>query len=226
MTAQYPKSRLLRGLNRAELGAILAAATRRCYPANSVVLNQGDPADDFLLLTAGHARLFYTTQEGQKVLLRWLMPGEILGGAALLNDPSNYLVSTEVVKESSALVWRRNTIRTLAVRYPALLENALSFASDHLTWFVASHMALISNTARERLANVLLSLTQGLGNKVSAGVRLDITNEELANAAHITLFTASRILSKWQRNGAILKERGRITLHAPDRLFQWQAPAN
>ena len=208
----------MRGLNREESGAILAAATRRRYPVNSVVLNQGDPAEDFLLLTAGHARLFYTTQEGQNILLRWLMPGEILGGAALLYDSSNYLVSTEVVKGSSALVWRRSTIRALAVRYPALLENALSFAADHLTWFVASHMALISNTAHERLANVLLSLSQGLGNKVSGGVRLDITNEELANAAHITLFTASRILSMWQRNGAISKERGRITLRVPDRL--------
>jgi CRP-like cAMP-binding protein len=105
------------------------------------------------------------------------------------------------------------------LRYPKLLDNALPFALDHLTWFLAAHLALISKTASERLAQVLLSLAEGIGHKVPGGIQLDITNEQLANAANITPFTASRLLSEWQRRGAILKNRGMIMVHAPDRLF-------
>jgi len=218
-TGQHLKSVFLEGLTKIEVNAILATAMHRHYPANSVVINQGDPANYVFLLSTGCARLFYITQDGRKVLLRWLPPGEILGAAAILSKPSLYLVSTEMVKDSSAFVWYRTKIRALVAQYPKLLDNALPFASDHLTWFLAAHLALVSHTARERLAQVLLSLAQGIGYKVPDGIELEITNENLANAASITPFTTSRLLSEWQRRGAILKKRCKIVLHAPDRLF-------
>lgn len=212
-------SGFLDGLARPEINSILAAASLRKYSANAIVINQGDPADHLLLLRTGCARLFFITQEGRKVVLRWLLPGEILGGASLSPGPSTYLVSTEMTKDSSAFVWRRDTIRNLAAAYPKLLENALPFALDHLTWFLAAHLALVSSTARERLAQVLLSLAQGVGRKVAGGILLEITNEQLANAANVTPFTASRVLSEWRRSGTIVKNRGKILLHDPPRLF-------
>lgn len=216
---QHSTSRFLNGMTETEVESILKAAGKQRYVANSVIIHQGDPAERFFLLITGCARLFFTTYEGRKVLLRWLPPGEILGGAALLPEPSEYLVSTEMVKDSSALVWHRNTIRSLAAQYPKLLENALPFASDHLAWFLAAQTALISSTARERLTHVVLSLAQGIGHKIRDGVQLDITNEQLANAANITPFTASRLLSQWQRNGAVAKKRGQLIIRAPQGLF-------
>jgi len=213
------RSRLLEGFSKLETSSIISGATFRQYSSGTVILNQEEPADYFLLLRTGCARLFYNTQEGRKVLLRWLLPGEILGGAALLPMPSVYLVSTEMVKDGSVFVWRRDRIRALALRYPKLLDNSLPFALDHLTWFLTAQLALISKTARERLAQVLMSLAHGIGQKVARGIQLDITNEQLANAANVTLFTASRLLSAWQRDGVIRKARGTILIHAPDRLF-------
>jgi len=58
-----------------------------------------------------------------------------------------------------------------------------------------------------------------MGQRVSGGIEFDITNEEMANAANITPYTASRILSEWQRNGAIRKRRGKIVVHSTERLF-------
>ena len=42
-------------------------------------------------------------------------------------------------------------------------------------------------------------------------LEFDITNEELANAANITLYTASRVLSAWQRTD----ERKSVLANAP-----------
>ena len=209
----------LEGLTKLEVHSVLAAATLRRYPANCVLTYQDDPADYFFLLRTGCARTFYITQQGRKVLLRWLLPGEVLGGTALLASPSLYLASTEMVRSGSLFVWHRHIIRDLAARYPKLLDNALLVAVEHLTWFVATHMALVSSTARERLAHVLLTLARGIGRKVPGGIQLDITNEQLANAANITLFTASRFLSEWHRDGALEKKRGKLTVCDPDRLF-------
>src|SRR5580693_527085 len=213
------RSRFLDGLAPHDLEVIRAAATERRYLANFVITNQGNPAEHLFLLTSGHARYFYITQNGQKTLLLWLTPGDILGGAAFLSRPSKYLLSSEAVKDTQFLVWDRATIRGLAVKYPRLLENALFMGSDYLGWYLADHVALVCDTARERLAQVLIHLAGVIGQKVQGGVEFDVTNEELASAANITPFTASRLLSEWQTSRAVAKRRGKILLRSPESLF-------
>jgi CRP/FNR family transcriptional regulator, nitrogen oxide reductase regulator len=217
--APHLKSRFLDGLAPGDLKVILAAARQRHFLPNSVVVNQGHPADHLFLLTRGRARFFFNTREGKKIILLWLTPGEVFGGMALLSIPSSYLVSTETLKDSSTLVWDRATLRNLAVRYPRLLENALLIASDYMAWYLADHAALISQTARQRLARTLVCLAETIGNKSSDGFEFDATNEELAGAANVTPFTASRLLSEWQKNHAVIKRRGKILLRSPERLF-------
>jgi len=214
-----PKSKFLDGLAPRDLDVIGTAAKERHYLANSVITNQGNPAEHLFLLISGRARYFFITQEGHKSLLIWLTPGEILGVAAFLSKPSQYLVSTESVKDSVVLVWDRTTIRGLAARYPRLLENALLMTSDYLGWYVADHLALTCHTARQRLAQVLIRLAEVIGQKVPGGVEFDATNEELASAANITPFTASRLVSEWQVNRAVVKRRSKILLLSPERLF-------
>src|SRR2546429_8356690 len=82
------------------------------------------------------------------------------------------------------LVWDRGTLRNLAGYYPRLLENALLIAYDYLAWYVADHVALISHTARQRLASVLVGLARTIGKRVSDGFEFDAKNEELASAAN------------------------------------------
>src|SRR5262249_19219047 len=150
--------------------------------------------------------------------LLWLEPGDIFGGATLLPQPTAFLVSTEVAKEAHVLVWTRDVIRMLARRYSRLLENLLAITHYYILWYLKTHLSLISHTARQRLAHVLLSLACGRGQGSSLGTPLEITNEQLANTANITQFTVSRLLSEWRRSGAIAKTRGKILVTRPELL--------
>src|SRR5215813_2700254 len=109
-------SRFLEGISPADLNVILAAARPRQFKANSVILSQGNPADHLYLLTKGRTRCFFMTEDCRKLLLFWLSPGEIMGGAALLANPSLYLACAETLKDSQILVWDRPAIRELAAR--------------------------------------------------------------------------------------------------------------
>ena len=213
------RSQFLDGLHPAHRKTILSAATPRRFSANSVATNQGHPAEYFFLLTKGSARYFFVTDDGKKLLLRWLGPGDAFGGRTVLSNPSSYLVSTEMITDSSALAWDRSTIRNLAERFPRLLENALLMASDYVTWHLTAHIGLVSLSARQRVAQVLVTLGRTIGKETQAGIVLDITNEDLANAANVTSFTASRLISEWQRNGALVKRRGKVLLRSAERLF-------
>lgn len=199
--------------------AVLAAGTLQQFRANSVVTNEGHAADHLFLLVKGRARFFYITEEGKKLILLWLTNGELFGARTLLLTPSTYLVSSETVKDSWVVSWNRSTIRGLATRYPRLLDNAILEASDFLASHLASYVALTSHNAQRRLVHVLTTLAPRIGREVSDGIELDVTNEELANAANITLFTASRLLSELHRNGALLKSRGKVLLRSPERLL-------
>lgn len=210
---------LLMGLERQEIDLILAAARARRFPAGSMMTYQGEPADHLLLLWKGRARYFFETPNGKKLILMWITPGHTFGGAALVPQPSKYLVSTEAVRDSVVLVWDGPTIRRFTHQFSQLLQNAIVCAVDYLSWYIAAHAALCSQTARQRLASVLLGYTYSMGEKVPGGIEFDITNEELANAANITPYTTSRILSEWQQTGAIRKRRGRIILRSTERLF-------
>ena len=213
------RARFLDGLSHSERNAVLMRAESRFCPVNSVITEQATAADHLFLLVTGCVRYFFLTPEGRKVNLFLVLPGEIFGGACLLTKPAQFIVSTEATKASTVLVWQRETIQTLAAQIPTLLENGLAIACDYLVWYLATHLSLTSDSARERLANVLVSLSRGIGQKRATGIGLEITNEQLANTANISLFTVSRLLSEWQRNGVVVKSRGKILLRRSDRLF-------
>jgi CRP-like cAMP-binding protein len=202
-----------------ELNDLLGIAQQRAFLANSVITNQGHPASHFYLVLSGGARSFVLTQAGQKMHLHWYPAGDVFGGMALVSRPSTYIASTEAVASSRVLIWERDSIRKLATQYPKLLDNALSIASDYMNLAIATQVSLTSHTARQRLALVLANLAIGVGHKVSGGIELNVRNEDLASAANITTFTASRIMSEWERARIVRKGRGRVLIPSPERLL-------
>jgi CRP-like cAMP-binding protein len=149
------RPRFLSGLSPAQLDSVLSVAKHRRFRASSVVINEEDPAERFFLLTSGHGRHFVITSDGRKILLHWLSAGQIFGGAAILSVPFEYLANTEVMSDSCALVWERQTIRELAAKFPGLLDNALSIAvTENIAWSTAAHISLTSDDAHGRVAHL------------------------------------------------------------------------
>jgi CRP-like cAMP-binding protein len=201
-------SRFFRGLAAADVAAIMGAGRKRRVLASTVIIREGSPADNLYLLVGGSARLFSLTDDGRKVFLFSVRPGDIFGANALLSEPAVYLASTEALEHSTLCVWPRKVIRSLAAQSPNLLENSMSIASDYLAWYSATHLSLIRHGARTRLGQVVSTLAKDIGSRTPRGIALKVSNEELANAANMTPFTASRIISSWRKRGAVVKGRG------------------
>ena len=217
------RPRFFEGLEPDEAREILAAASRRRFLANSVITTEGDPAAHLYLMLDGSARHFTVSPQGEKIVVRWIPPGDVVGGAAFLSKPVDYVVSTEAVKNSSALVWDRATIRSFAAKYPRLLENGMMIAHDYVVLYKIMHVTATCQSAPQRLAQVLGSLARGMGQRVAGGVELYVRNEELANEANVTIFTVSRLMGEWQRQGLLVKSRGKVVLRLPEKLIKMEA---
>lgn len=211
------------GLAPRDIQTILAAATPRRFFANSILYNQGEPVRSAYLLVEGRARYFYVTPEGQKIVFASIGPGELLGTAALVRSMSSYSVSAELVCHSRVLAWDKSTIRSLAVRYPMLLDNVLSISAAHITWLISAHVGLACHSAQLRLAQTLVNLanrTAETAITARSTIELTVTNEELAHAASVTPFTVSRLMSRWHRSGFLTKSRGKVLLRSTEGLFR------
>ena len=220
VTAQVCKlaPRLFEGISPGDLSLILRSARLRRFQAHSAITIEGHRADKLFLIIEGHARAFITTPKGEKIVLFWIPPGDISGARALLSKPTEYLVNMEAVTDALMLVWRRSDILSLSKQHQPLLENALIIASDYVEIWQDLHIEASYHTATQRVVRVLGSLAKGMGRKVAEGIELNVTNEELANEAHVTIFTVSRLLSAWHRKGLLVKGRGRVILHYPEKL--------
>jgi CRP-like cAMP-binding protein len=201
------------------MNTILGAAKFRWVPAKHAVTSGGDPATHLFLLQSGRARYCHLTKKGDLVLLAPLVPGDVIGLMVLLKNPSAYMATAEAASDCELLVWDRARVRQFVSLYPLLGENGLRIAFGYLENYIERHVALVTETATERLAKALLRLGQQSGEVHPDGVEIRTTNDELSALADISRFTASRALSEWVRTGTISKGRGRILLHAPEALL-------
>jgi CRP/FNR family transcriptional regulator, nitrogen oxide reductase regulator len=51
-----------------------------------------------------------------------------------------------------------------------------------------------------------------MGREDLEGITIEISNEELANQANVSVFTISRLMSEWQLKGFLLKKRRQVVL--------------
>jgi CRP-like cAMP-binding protein len=73
----------------------------RTVPRGAIIFNAGDPARNLCLVVEGRVRIVQTTEEGQTVLLRFIQPGEIFGGAGSWGE--KFYPATAITQVSSRI---------------------------------------------------------------------------------------------------------------------------
>lgn len=213
------KGRLFAGLDDNVLREVLCLAHSRRVPARQQLTLCGGRPEHLFFLKEGRARSYLETEAGAEVLLLWLVPGDIIGLVSLMPGPPHYMAGTSTVSDCEFLVWEHAHLRKLAKTFPQLTENGLRLALHYLKVFIDRHASIMNKNAEARLAQTVLQLATQVGEVQPSGVIIEITNEQLSSLSDISSFTASRLLSKWERNGAVSKERGRVTVVAPEALM-------
>jgi CRP-like cAMP-binding protein len=211
--------RLFYKLEPADREEILAAATGVRRSRGERFFGQGAAAPFFYILQQGRVKLTQLTPDGELVLVRLVIPGEAFGGVAAMGNQT-YPVSAESADASVALAWGGRTMDRLLRRHPQLAINFIAFLADRLHDMQARYEELATEQVEQRLARVLVRLVRRTGTRVESGVLIDVrlSRQDLAQMAGTSLFTVSRILSRWQDAGVIRSQRRRILVRHPHGL--------
>jgi CRP/FNR family transcriptional regulator, nitrogen oxide reductase regulator len=224
MTSSNPErsstvpSQIFAGISEDAIAEILAAAHPRKVAARQMIFTAGEKATHLFVQRTGRGRYFRLTRTGDEVLLQLLAPGDTFGIGAMLKNPYPYIGSAEATSDVEVLVWEHASIRNFATLYPQLADNALRIVLHYLKRYVNRHVGLVTKTAEQRLAGTLLTLGDRTGRALTSGIQVDVTNEQLGALADISSFTTSRLLSEWERQGAVSKLRGKVLIHSPEAL--------
>jgi CRP/FNR family transcriptional regulator, nitrogen oxide reductase regulator len=210
-----PTADLFHNFSKAEISEVLTLGVIRRFAPGQTIVRADDPVMHLFLLATGSVNYHRVTVEGQEILLARLYPGDVFGLEALIDEPIDNIGAAETLQESELYSWERHLICQYAKSHPKLVENALKISLEHNRLYSDRHLSLVSDTAEHRLSHVLTLLGNRSGRPSPRGLEINITNEHLASLADINLFTASRILSKWARAGALKKSRGKVVIHFP-----------
>jgi CRP-like cAMP-binding protein len=217
-TLPPPPPGLLSGLTDHQRELALQRAERRNFAAHEIIVHHGKPATRLFQLTKGTAKLYRVTKNGAEVLLWWLASEDVFGVGALLARPWHYIGTAEAVEDCEVLVWSRESIRQLSAIFELMTANALHIAMSAMADYTDRVVESMGETAEQRLARTLVHVAQRTGRVRPEGVDVTITNEDLGSLAAISMFTASRLMNKWEREGLIEKTRGKIRIFSPENL--------
>jgi CRP/FNR family transcriptional regulator, nitrogen oxide reductase regulator len=218
MSSVTQSSDFLAGIGTRDREEILASATVRRFKAKEAIVTRGEPAKHLFMLRHGRVRYYKITKRGIEIVFRWLVPGDIFGLGTLLPHPSPYMGTAETLNDSEVLVWTHASMRKHLEAIPQIAENALRVVLHYLRAYADRHTRLVSKSAEERVADVLLILGHQQGQLHDRRIEVEITNEQLSALADTSLFTTSRIMSQWARKGYISKQRGRVLITEPEAL--------
>jgi CRP-like cAMP-binding protein len=122
------------------------------------------------------------------------------------------------MEQSTALVWDYSVLQGLMLQYPQIRKNISQILFSRLNELEERFREVATEKVAKRVALALLRLLKHIGKKVHGGVEISLSREELAQMTGTTLFTTSRLLSKWGEMGYVLPRRESVLVRDPIRL--------
>lgn len=213
-------SALFAGLSWQECGEVLAFARRRVYGREDVLFHQGDANDCWMFIETGSVKLMQLAADGNEIILSIQgctdavgVQSDVLGGVLTC--------SARAISRCDILWWDRMGIQTILGRYPVVRRNITAILAARLRDLEERLREFAAESVPNRLALALLRLAKPTGRRGESGFALHLRRQDLAQMTGTTLFTVSRILSKWTGEGVLLARREEISFRDPALLLAY-----
>ncbi len=217
--AAVGKSALFRGLGADDVEKIAASAVGRKLPRGTMLFQQGSEPAELYLLAEGWIKLTHVTRNGDQIALRFMQRGEHVGGAALFRGVP-FPATATAASDATLIIWKASFIRECIAGSSVIAQNALQLVGDRADDFLSRIQELASDPVEVRLARHLMELVRTSDRRTARGVSIEfpISRQDLAELCGTTLFTISRILTRWRELGLVDPGRQGIVVRDAARL--------
>ena len=198
-----------------DLDLIAQHAIERSIEEGEFFFFQGDPAAYLYVLTSGRAKLMQTNPAGQQVNLRTINAWQMFGALGAVREAATYPASAQALEHSTALAVKSDYLHELMETRPYLSFDLMRLMTGYIQEMQERYRELATEKVERRIARVLLRLASQMGIKNEGGIELSFTRQDLAEMSGTTLYTVSRTLSDWERQGLVEAGRERVLIRNP-----------
>ena len=189
---------------RAISGIERVVRSRHCS-RSTVLFVEGHAARGVYVLCTGSAKVSICSADGKKLIMRIARPGDVLGlYAGLTGRP--FEATAEMLEPGRVSFVSRQDLLELVGRQKAFGLGLVQLFSEQFSEFVDhTRMLLLSESATEKLARLILKWSRDFGELTTGGIRLQIllTQEEIAQIIGASRETVTRLFSVLKREQII-----------------------
>lgn len=212
---------LFKNLGESELVRIVAQAKLVAFEPEQVLFLQGQPVRNLALIAKGKVKLLQSSAKGDEVLMWASTAGDVLG--LMAGDQSSvHTCTARVLEGGNAWLWNHNRVVSLLKDYPQLAANLAQILSNRLAELEERFREVATEPVSRRIALVLLRLSKKVGAITEEGLYVRLSREDLARMSGTTLFTVSRVISRWAEQGLIGPRRSAVVV-TDLKMLQWIA---
>jgi CRP-like cAMP-binding protein len=122
------------------------------------------------------------------------------------------------MEPSKLLVWDFGRLQRFLEEYPQIRVNIGAILSNRLNELEERFREVATEKVDKRVAMAILRMAKQIGKPAHGGIEVPLTREELAQMTGTTLFSISRLLSKWGEEGFVLPRREAVVVLDAKRL--------
>jgi CRP-like cAMP-binding protein len=210
-------SALFTGLTAQDCNKIASCAKARVFARDELLFMQGQPVRNLVLIQAGSVKLTQLSPHGNEVILWMNGQGDAVGVHADV-PACSHTCSARAMEHCRALTWEYARLQMLVAEFPQIRRNISQILANRLNELEERFREVATEKVAKRLALALLRLVKQVGKQQPEGVQVSLSREELAQMTGTTLFTISRILSKWGEEGFVIPRRESVVVRDSKRL--------
>jgi CRP-like cAMP-binding protein len=205
-----------------DIDAIARLGIPRSVEEGTYFFFQGDLAEYLYILLTGRAKLIQVTPDGQQVNLRTISPNQMFGAVGALDAQATYPVCAQAMEDSTALAIESADFHDFLETHPKISFGLMNLMTGYIREMQARFSELATIRVEQRIARTLLRLANQSGRMSEEGllVELPFSRQELAEMNGTTLYTVSRTISAWEKDGLVKTGRNRVVITNPHALVR------
>jgi CRP-like cAMP-binding protein len=206
-------SSLFAGLSASDCMRIASNAAVRIFDRHDFLFMQGQSGHKLMLIQSGTVKLTQLSSSGDEVIL-WMTGEREPVGFMLepVEGKCRHTCSAQAMDRVCAIVWEYERFQVFLEQHPRIRANMNTILFARLEELQERFREIATERVAKRLAMALLRLSRQVGRPHPAGIQVQLSRGELAQLVGTTLFTISRILSRWDDEGVVLARREAVVV--------------
>lgn len=185
-----------------------------------------DPFTSVYAVRSGALKTYSISEDGEEQVNGFYLPGEVVGMDGVSTAYHHY--SAKALETASVCAIPFDQMESLSLTIPSLSHHFFQLMSNEIRQDRELHLLLSRKTAEERIAAMVLSLSERARRRglSESRLRLPMARNDLANYLGLAVETVSRIITRLHAEGVLhvegrdleILDRARLTYNGELRL--------